>query len=172
MVRLPHPSRYRIFGRPASATAVARLTAVIAAAMSGSSELLLPETPIGPTAPEPSRERHEAFTGRYLVSSGGLGARATALLGEASYSIGDHRANRFLEMVEQIPGLRSELAARDLGGLRAMVSPGGRVDTDLSRRFAPAIADYATAVNYQEVNWLRGAIAVYIAHKEQQPRPS
>jgi hypothetical protein len=56
---------------------------------------------------------------------------------------------------------------RDPQALQRMVSPGGRVDSDLSRQFTRPIADYARTVGYNQVNWLRGAIAVYLADRSQ-----
>jgi hypothetical protein len=167
LVRLPHPSRYAIFGRAGSEAAVERLTSVIAAAMAGNAGPLPSQEAREPPLPELSPEPSQATRGRPLPSPIGLGARATALLGKASYNINEYRADRFLEMLEQIPGLRSELEARDLGELRRMVSPGGRVDTGLNRRFAGLVAHYARGINYEQVNWLRGAIAVYVAERAQ-----
>jgi len=70
-------------------------------------------------------------------------------------------------MLDALPGLRAALDARDLAELRAMVSPGGRVAPDLSARFSSPIAGHAAAIGYQQVNWLRGAIAVYVARRSQ-----
>ena len=94
------------------------------------------------------------------------GARATSLLGKQSYSINDHRADQFLLMLERIAGLRAALDAHDIAALQRMVCPGGRVHDGLNRQFASPVADYAQAIGYNQVNWLRGAIAVYVAEEE------
>lgn len=185
LARLPHLSRFRILGRAQSQPAIKRVVSTIAAAMSGDGDPRLShalrEPPLQagknasrrtPTGPLPSSERARTPVARLSVqenrrsSPGRLGARATSLLAKQSYSISDHRADQFLLMFERIAGLRAELDARDLAALRRMVSPGGYVYPDLSRRFAKPIADYAGAIGYNQVNWLRGAIAVYVAEKD------
>ena len=165
VIRLPHLSRFAIVGRAESRPAVDRITEVAAAAMLGAAD----PSPIGsPTSPAPSvpsapsPPRHTVRTAS-SVADPGLGARATALLGKRSYNISEYRAQRFVEMLDGIPTLRTELQARDTAHLRWMVSPGARVDGHLSQRFGKRIAEYAETVGYQQVNWLRGAIAVYIA---------
>jgi hypothetical protein len=185
LARLPHLSRFRILGRAQSQPAIERVVSSIAAAMSGDGDPhlshALREPPLQarkrasrrtPTGARPSGERALMPVPRPAVkedrrsSPVRLGASATSLLAKQSYSISDHRADQFLLMLDHIAGLRAELDARDLAALRQMVSPGGYVHPDLSRRFAKPIASYAGAIGYNQVNWLRGAIAVYVAEKE------
>jgi hypothetical protein len=71
LVRLPHPSRFGIFGRAPSQAAVERLTSVIAAAMTGNGPPLpskeAPEPRLSMASPEP----HQAVPGRPLRARGG-----------------------------------------------------------------------------------------------------
>jgi len=69
-------------------------------------------------------------------------------------------------MLEAIEGLRAERDGRSEGEALCDGLPGGRVDKDICLRYGRPIADYARTVGYGQVNWLRGAIAVYVANRQ------